>query len=663
MAKLTNWFLGQAKLKASAVIGLALGFAAVSAPVASAAVQENQNDAAETELSLEAFIETEMLAKMEELNVAGATMALVRDGEVIYAKGFGQADMEKDRPVKADDTLFRWGSISKIFTWTAIMQLVEQGKVSLDADVNDYLVDIRIPEAFGGPVRVKDLMAHTPGFEDEGLGHLFESDPANVLPLKEYLLKYQPKRVRPAGVAFAYSNYGSALAGHIVANVSGMPFEDYMEANVFGPLGMQDTTFREPMYEHRNDGMPPEMVDRLSKGFVVEEGGPSQVEKFTYIGGVGPAGAVTSTATDMAKFATMHLSGCALGEVRILQPKTCATMHSVLRPLNASGEANNLHGFFQFRRIGGHNRVGHNGGTIRFFSEMGLYPDYDFAFLMSVNTTTGPQLNKHMEEAIVTRLFGDNTTTPDPIEPPAGFIDRAHKYTGHYQMTRRNYSSIEVLYSLFQGSAKVTVDEDAYLVLHLGGEETRLAEVRRNLFRAVKKDEYYEFVENAAGEVIYLKALASFDKVSWYQAPENRLLLIGTTFLFLLIGLIAISVRSLKRFAQQDDMIVKQARRRILLSLGLWLAFLVLFVTSILLLVSSGQILSDFPSPLTVIALSIGLLAVIVALVPTVSTVTLWRQGAWGRGWRIYYTLVVLAIWMFALQLNAIHLIGFNYTT
>ncbi|WP_417450977.1 serine hydrolase domain-containing protein [Kordiimonas sp.] len=637
---------------------------AASLMIGMASAQDvNDQPVATADEPLEAFIEREMREKMEEFKVVGATIALVRDGEMIYAKGFGDADTENGIKVTARDTLFRWGSISKTFTWTAIMQLVEQGKVSLDADVNDYLVDVKITEAFGAPIRLKHLLAHTPGFEDEGLGHLFEVDPGKVLPLKDYLIRYQPKRVRPAGQVFAYSNYATALAGQIIANVSGMPYENYIEDNIFKPLGMNDSTFREPLLERSPGRIDPDLLSRVSKGFVADEDGIRQNNKFTLISGVGPAGAISSTATDMAKFLLAHMLGCTLGEVRLMKPETCATMHSALTPLNASGTVNNYHGFFQHRKIGAHNRIGHNGGTIHFHSQMGWYPELQFGFLMSTNTTTGAKLYKHMEEAIVTRLFGDKTVTPEPISPAADFASRADKYVGYYQNTRRNYSSIEVLNSLFMGSSKVTSDEDGYLILHLDSGPVKAAEVKPNLFRAVDKEDYYEFVENDAGDVIYLKALRSYDKVSWYQAPENRLILIVATFVFLFIGALVLLVRSMRRIAKDDPLTVKKARRRILASLLLWVAFPVTLGLAILGTIQRGELLQEFPSPMAVAALGISVFAAVFSVVPTWSVISMWREGVWGPVWRGYCTLLVVAVWLFVLQLHAIHLIGFNYTS
>ena len=197
-------------------------------------------DAAE----LETFFDGLMTAQLAAAHIPGATVAVVAEGEVLLAKGYGYADWEQRTPVRGDQTLFRPGSISKLFTWTAVMQLVEAGEIELDADVNTYL-DFELPATYPEPITLYDLMAHTPGFEDQGTG-LFLRDPADLPPLETYLKENVPARVYPPGEIGAYSNYGSAVAGYIVERVSGEPFEDYIARHILEPLGMTRSTFRSP---------------------------------------------------------------------------------------------------------------------------------------------------------------------------------------------------------------------------------------------------------------------------------------------------------------------------------------------------------------------------------------------------------------------------------
>jgi len=175
---------------------------------------------------LEAFVDGIMDANLRDKHVAGATVAVVKDGALLFAKGYGYADVAKRKPVEAERSLFRIGSTSKLFTWTAVMQLVEQGKLDLDTDVNKYL-DFKIPATFPQPITLRHIMTHTPGFEEDSRD-LISDDSATLIPLGTWLAKHIPGRVRPPGTYASYSNYATALAGYVVQRVSGMPWDDYI---------------------------------------------------------------------------------------------------------------------------------------------------------------------------------------------------------------------------------------------------------------------------------------------------------------------------------------------------------------------------------------------------------------------------------------------------
>lgn len=205
--------------------------------------------------NIDHFMDELMMAHIEESHIPNATISIVSDGDIIYEQGFGNADLTNHIEVKPDKTLFRIGSISKLFTWTAVMQLVEQGQLDLHTDVNEY-IDFKIPNRIENdtdgkdpePITLHHLMTHTPGFEDysDAIFRLSESD---FLPLEDYVQAFLPKRVFPAGDVIAYSNYGTVLAGYIVEHVSGMDFSDYIDEHIFSPLGMTQSTFQQPVPE------------------------------------------------------------------------------------------------------------------------------------------------------------------------------------------------------------------------------------------------------------------------------------------------------------------------------------------------------------------------------------------------------------------------------
>ncbi|WP_163993173.1 serine hydrolase [Pyxidicoccus caerfyrddinensis] len=226
----------------------------VGAQEASAARAPGPSDPVE----LGAFLDGVIAAQLKATGTPGATVAVVRNGRVLYSRGHGYADLEQRRPV-GDETLFRIGSISKLFTWTAVMQLAEQGRLELDADVNSYLKGFQLPATYPEPITLRHLMSHTAGFEANDVGGLLQ-DASGLEPLGQVLARDIPARVRPPGVAASYSNYGAALAGLVVEQVSGRPFEVYIEEAILKPLDMRHSTFRQPP--------PPGLAEKLATGYV-----------------------------------------------------------------------------------------------------------------------------------------------------------------------------------------------------------------------------------------------------------------------------------------------------------------------------------------------------------------------------------------------------------
>ncbi len=191
------------------------------------------------------FFDGVMLSNMEKNFIPGVVVAVVKDGEVFFSKGYGYADSANKVAVDPDTSLFRIGSISKVFTATAVMQLVEDGKLDLDTDINTYL-DFEIADTYDQPITLAHLLSHAAGFEDRGY-EVWAEDAESLVPLGEWLKDHQPARVRPAGTIASYSNYGIALAGYIVERVSGMSYDDYVDQHILQPLAMNQTSSQQPL--------------------------------------------------------------------------------------------------------------------------------------------------------------------------------------------------------------------------------------------------------------------------------------------------------------------------------------------------------------------------------------------------------------------------------
>ncbi len=246
-----------------------------------------------TKTDFETLLDALIPSQLRNRNIAGAVVSVVKDGQVLFQKGYGYADFEAKKPVLPDQTLFRPGSISKLFTATAVMQLVEQGKLELDRDVSGYL-DFAIPKTYPEPVTLRQLLTHTAGFEDT-LKNLFVAHASDLKPLRAYLVNQMPARIFPPGKVPSYSNYGFTLAGYIVERVSGEKFERYIDNHILKPLRMTNSTFDQPL--------PPELAAQMSKGY------PNAAKKprdFEFVQAA-PAGSLSTTAADMTRFMVAFL--------------------------------------------------------------------------------------------------------------------------------------------------------------------------------------------------------------------------------------------------------------------------------------------------------------------------------------------------------------------
>ena len=375
---------------------------------------------------LDAFLDGLIGHQLAASHIAGATVAVVQDGQVLLAKGYGYANVEQGIPVSPEQTLFRPGSISKLFVWTAVMQLVEQGKLDLNADINTYLANasppLTIPDTFPQPITLAHLMTHSPGFEDQGLGTIARNA-EEMLPLGEYLASYMPQRVRPPGELSAYSNYGTALAGYIVGLVSGMPYEQYIEENIFQPLQMTHSTFLQPV--------PESLVANAAQGYK-HVNGVFEARGFRVHPGRLPAGALSSTAEDMAYFTPAHLQDgqydgarhlAARNRGRDARPAVCP------RP---GGER--LGVWFHETQANGLRGIGHGGATQLFHSELFLLPDQQLGVFVSYNSAEASLAAMELLVSFVNHYFpAERTALPEPD------AQAYQRYVGSYLAARQQF--------------------------------------------------------------------------------------------------------------------------------------------------------------------------------------------------------------------------------
>lgn len=368
-------------------------------------------------------------------DIAGAVVVVVRDGHVIFSKGYGYADVAKRTPIVPDRTIFRPGSVSKLFTWTAVMQLVQAHKIDLDADVNTYL-DFKIPEKFG-KITVRNLMTHTPGF-GETIRDLFVDDPKRLYPLREYLIRRMPGEIYPPGKVIAYSNYGAALAGYIVQRVSGEPFDQYVARHIFQPLHMTDSTFAQPL--------PPNLTPLMANGYTAASA--DKPTPFEYVEAA-PAGASSATAADMAKFMMAYLNGGSYRGGAILKPATVREMWTLQVP-TAPGLSGFDLGFYQEDR-NGQQIVGHGGDTDVFHSDLHLLTKDRVGVFMSLNSAgekgASEDVRIQIFRAFLNRYY---PYTARQLPTVATAKTDAARVAGWYESSRREDRALSLVFALGQ---------------------------------------------------------------------------------------------------------------------------------------------------------------------------------------------------------------------
>jgi CubicO group peptidase (beta-lactamase class C family) len=421
---------------------------------------------------LETFVDGVVREGMRAHRIAGVTVSIVQDGQVILAKGYGAADLDPARRVQPDRTLFRIGSISKTFTWLLLAQEIERGRIRLDTPINDVLPPaLRIPDqGFREPIRLRHLMTHTAGFEDKALGHLFEEDPAEIRPLAEYLAKERPSRVRPPGAKAVYSNYGVGLAGAILVQLNGTPYEVLLERRLLQPLRMSRTTVREP-YPAREGlpaPMPTALASDMSDGFT-PSAGLFKSQGFEHVIQAGPVGGISTTATDMARYMVAILNGGALEGATVFGPRTAQALRTPLMR-TAPGVNGWPYGFIQETMGGGFTAIGHDGATTLFHSKMSLAPELRLGIFVSANTSTAYPLSSQLPGMIVERFYAQPRDLPRPGDPR--LKNQAEVYAGSYSNDRRPYSGLEKFVYTLVGGMEVSVSDAGRLVTSSGGATT-----------------------------------------------------------------------------------------------------------------------------------------------------------------------------------------------
>ncbi|MEM7099225.1 MAG: serine hydrolase domain-containing protein [Pseudomonadota bacterium] len=421
--------------------------------------------------SLEGFIDGVMEQSVVGGETVGATVALVQNGRLLVARGYGLADRANNVPVQARLTTFRIGSITKVLTWMAVMQQVEAGKLDLDADIQSYMPELSLPDDFAEPITLRHLMTHTSGFEDD-LSELFVGGPRQMRSLLATLQQDTPGRVRLPGTLTAYSNYGTALAGHAVANVADEDWHDYVEKYLTGPMRMTNTSTRQPL--------PDPLINQRSKGFAKTARGFAE-QNFSYIP-LAPAGSASATAQDMGRLMVELLNP---NDTAILTARSkAALMGGAFVP---SSYVNGMTLGMYEMSTGRTRAVGHDGSTTIFTARMILWPGQNLGLFVAVNSDSGASLVSRLSRTVAKRLGLDGRSST--YEP----VSSGERYVGEYISARRNYSDYQRIFGL-SDRLSVTYDRvpDLLRVEDLQG-SYEFRQIASNVFEQVNGDDRIVF--------------------------------------------------------------------------------------------------------------------------------------------------------------------------
>jgi CubicO group peptidase (beta-lactamase class C family) len=364
---------------------------------------------------LEKFLDSIFAEQMEKQHIPGAAFIFVKDGKVFFSNGYGFANVERQQRVVPEQTLFRIGSISKVFTAAAIVQLADRRRINLHTDVNRYLKTLKVAETFPEPVTAAHLITHTAGFDEIRPGTQGPTA-ASVLPLADFL-RTRLVRIQPPGDTIAYSTYGITLAGLLIEEVSGMSFESYLAKNIWKPLGMNRT----------NITVAPALADDLAIGYeyVNDVNQPQAYEWYHTT----PASSINSTAMDMARFMIMNLQNGRYGKARVMSNHAAHDMDLQ----HASGHAHMpgvAYGFFE-DDYQGLRILEHGGNMAGFSSQLVLLPERNAGFFM-VNHHENSNLRDTVKWALLEHYYPP-LHPPRIPQPPPDFNQRASLFIGTYR--------------------------------------------------------------------------------------------------------------------------------------------------------------------------------------------------------------------------------------
>ncbi|MBM7493301.1 CubicO group peptidase (beta-lactamase class C family) [Micromonospora luteifusca] len=638
---------------------------ALTVTVVAASAVPGAAQAAPPAKDYEAFLDELVPAQLAKYKIPGAAVVVVDGQHQLFARGYGLADVDAREPVSPESTGFFIASTAKLWTTTAVMQLVKQGKLDLNTDVNHYLTAFKIDDTYPGrPVTLAHLLTHTSGFVDEIVGAAVR-DPADAQPLAEYLAEHQPDRVRPPGTLASYDNFGFSLAGYLVQIVSGEPFDQYVTTHVLQPLGMSGSTANQ---------LPSAAINAtLAHGYRPE--GDGQVQVQGQYGPMAPTGAgVVSTATDMGRFlsdqlrtSTSSAKPLLLDSAALQQMQSQQFSHDPQLPGMAFG--------WEEHPRNGQHILEKDGDVPGFHSNAALLPEKGIGIFVVYNGDgvdgSAFWANKQLVNAFVDIISPGEPAasgTAGVASETPGAAGNLDQYVGNYRITRTAEDLTKA--AALMSSVSVETGPDNTLTTHgpLSPDPDKATQhwtpIGPQLFQERGGPDQMGFRVNGDGQVTALfdttNPTVAYQRLAWWQAPSLHQLLLAGALAILLVTLlyypIAGLVRRLRRRSPASTRWGSAAR------LAAWVtaALVAAFTTGLAVLFSDGNRLQESillgKSPLVITILALSTTALVTTVGASVGTVAAWRRGWWSLPGRLHHTAVSLAAIAFLGVVSIYHL-------
>ncbi len=446
-----------------------------------------------------AFADAYIIKQLAQHHVAGAAFVVVDETGIAISRGYGYSDVSNQDNVDPEKTIWEVGSLSKPITATAVMQLVDGGKLDLHADVNDYLGGLKL-KPIGRPVTLHDLLTHTAGFDPiyRGIG---ARSADQMQPFAQYLMTHQPPRIEP-GRMINYSNYGFALAGRAVEVAAGEDFATYVDKNLFLPAGMMHSSFR---------------PRSATKGY--QRAGVQWVAVPTMYMQETPACGMTTTIEDLGRFTLMQLRDGVTNRGRVISSESVRAMQRA-QFTHHRALPGWTYGFAE-RNAGRMRAIEHGGVGSGVTCKMLMVPEKKVGFAIAYNAYDPPLLDE-ISQPLLEKLFGtDATRTAKPV---AAIAKPNQRVAGYYRSAWYSHGTIEKLRILWKPLGRVLVREDGGVEIREGKIVTELVAVGDGVYEPVRGGTRVAFRFDSNHRVTHMfVGNGAYERAAWWETPGVQL--------------------------------------------------------------------------------------------------------------------------------------------